>query len=111
MRKRDISFLSTWCENVNIWCEFETFVGKYRAIRGKNSLKSNNIIRISTLSNNYGAKTRYFILKKRKENKFGAKTLLFGAKKELNRSILMEDCGAKKELFGAKTKLFGAKTK
>ena len=25
VRKRDISFFSTWCENVNIWCEFETF--------------------------------------------------------------------------------------
>ena len=41
--------------------------------------------------------------------KFGAKMLLFGAKKELNRSILIEDFGAKKELSGAKTELFGAK--
>ena len=40
--------------------------------------------------------------------KYGAKTLLFGAKKELNRSILIEDFGAKKELSGAKTELFGA---
>ena len=25
VRNRDISFFSTWCENVNIWCEFEIF--------------------------------------------------------------------------------------
>ena len=41
-------------------------------------------------------------------DKYGAKTLLFGAKKELDRSILIEDFGAKKELSGAKTELFGA---
>ena len=41
--------------------------------------------------------------------KFGAKTLLVGPKKELNRSILKEDFGAKKEISGAKTELFGAK--
>ena len=35
--------------------------------------------------------------------------LLFGAKKELNRSILIEAFGAKKELSGTKTELFGAK--
>ena len=35
--------------------------------------------------------------------------MLKHAKKELNRSILIEDFGAKKELSGTKTELFGAK--